>query len=90
MSSWDPGRLTPARRVTARGQLPRGDNGTPEMVLPLRTQETERLRPRRRRDARPTWGERGAEHLVSELRRPGEGSELRPNPVCAFVESPRT
>ena len=31
-----------------------------------------------------------AEHLVSELRRPGEDSGLRPNRVCAFVESPKT
>ena len=40
MSSWDPGRLTSARRVTAWDQLPRQDIGTPEMVPSQCTRET--------------------------------------------------
>ena len=42
-SSWNPGRLTSARRVAARDQLPRGDTWHSWDGAPLCTQETERL-----------------------------------------------
>ena len=42
-SSWDPGQLTSAGRVTGSVSSPEETHSTPEMVLPLRTQETEWL-----------------------------------------------
>ena len=42
-SSWDPGRLTSARRVTARDQLSREDTWHTWDGAPMHTQETEQL-----------------------------------------------
>ena len=54
-SSWDPGRLTSARKVTARDQLPREDTGHTCSALLLCTQETEQLG--WGGDMTHTWGE---------------------------------
>ena len=88
-ASWDPGRLTPTRRAAARDALPSGDNGARRWRSAVHPGDPAAGT---REETRHTahLGRVRTEHLVPELRGPGEGSELRPNRVCAFVESPRT
>ena len=86
-SSWDPGRLTSARRVTAGDQLPRGHiwptwDGAPAAhpgFWAAGTREVIRCTAHLGRLRSPsTWS--------PELLGPGKGTKHRPNRVCTFVE----
>ena len=90
-SSWDPGWLTSARRVSARDQLPRGDtqhtwDGTLVAHQGNRVAWTRNVI----KMHRPP----GTVHLPStwlpELLGHGKGTKRRPNWVYTFVEYPRT
>ena len=90
-SSWDLGRLTSARRVTARDQLPRGGTqhtwgGAPTAHPGNRgagTGEVIRCTAHLRSVRSPsTWS--------PELLGPGKGTKHMPNRVFAFVEYLRT
>ena len=81
---WDFGRLTSARRVAARDQLPRRDTRCTRLACPETGWDCggERFR--------CTWGE-GARQAPGSLSfSDGDGTKHRPNRVCAFVEYPRT
>ena len=90
-SSWDPGWLTSARRVTAWDQLPRGDTqhtiDGAVMVHPENwvsgTREVIKMH-----------GSPGTGHSQStwppELLQPGKGTKHAPNRACALAEYPRT
>ena len=82
-SPWNPGRLTSARRVAARDQLPRGD--TPQGNQVARTGEVIRCNPP------PQPGESAlAKHLVTWAARTWEGHKTQAQPslcLCGVPES---
>ena len=90
-SSWDPGQLTSARRVTARDQLPRreiwhtGDGRT--LCHPgnrgAGTREVIKTHS-------PPWTVCSPRIWSPEFLTPGKGPKYTPNQICAFVEYPRT
>ena len=91
-SSWDPGWLTSARRVTARDQLPRGGHTwhTWDGALAVHSGNwAAGIREVIKMHSPP-----GTVHSPStwspELLGPGKGTKCMPNWVCAFVEYPRT
>ena len=70
MSSWDPRRLTSARRVAAEISSPEETHSIPESVLLQHTRETEWpdgevIKTHRPPGKVPTWDSVLAEHLVT-------------------------
>ena len=90
-SSWDPGWLTPARRVTAWDQLPRGDTWhtwDDTLVVHLgngvaKTREVIKIHS-------PPGTVHSPRIWLPELLGLEKGTKHTPNQVCAFMEYPRT
>ena len=90
-SSWDPGWLTSARKVTAWDQLPRGGTWHAwegALVVHLGNQAAGTREVIKMNGPPETVHSQST--LSPELLRPGKGTKRRPNWVCTFVEYLRT